>query len=231
MQTFTEFLKKNPNLLSKYVNVGTAVVDAVVQPLNKFMRHLLVVQDIDPNSQPGNKAYQELSDQLDHMLSGLPDQEEYTGPFADDALLRKCLERAKRKFSDLDEKAFRKMTDLSKWPDRKEDKVEPLQVSLSGGRTIEEAMKSAKPVYTASDQDVFAKLAATASPTSTDALKEALEILAKYADKLEEKPTEAFAVGRQATAVGSARRYPSYTRVVRSFKNGVFRRVADEKKE
>lgn len=227
MQTFTEFLKKNPNLLSKYVAVSTVAINALVYPLNKFMKHLLVVQDIDPNTQPGDRAFQALSDQLDKLMNGSPDQEEYTGPFSDEKWLQKCLQRAKGRFSKMDQDVFKQITDLNRWSDKKEDA--PLQVTLSNG-TIKEVMESAQPVYTTSDQEVFAKMAPSTdilTGNSIDSIREALKTLEQYATKLE--PTEVVSPARCRTIVGSARRFPLHTSVVRSFKNGLFRRVETKK--
>lgn len=40
--------------VEKYVEVGIALVNIIVKPLSSFMKHLLVVKGIDPNTKPGS---------------------------------------------------------------------------------------------------------------------------------------------------------------------------------
>jgi hypothetical protein len=47
------FLGENQDLLKKYVEGGVAVVGTVLKPVNSFMRHLLTVQGLDPDTTPG----------------------------------------------------------------------------------------------------------------------------------------------------------------------------------
>jgi hypothetical protein len=49
------FLSDNEDLLKKYVNSGVVAIGTVLGPINAFMRHLLVVQGLDPDSIPGEK--------------------------------------------------------------------------------------------------------------------------------------------------------------------------------
>lgn len=49
------FLNDNQDLLKKYVDGGVVAVGAVLGPINAFMRHLLVVQGLDPDTVPGEK--------------------------------------------------------------------------------------------------------------------------------------------------------------------------------
>jgi len=48
-------LNDNPDLLQKYVSTGMSVVGTALVPLNLFMKHLLLIQKIDPNTVPGQK--------------------------------------------------------------------------------------------------------------------------------------------------------------------------------
>lgn len=49
------FLSENPDLLKKYVDGGITAVSTVLAPINSIMRHLLVVQGLDPDAVPGAK--------------------------------------------------------------------------------------------------------------------------------------------------------------------------------
>lgn len=49
------FLDDNPDLLQKYVDGSLAAISVVLAPINVFMKHLLAVQGLDPNSVPGEK--------------------------------------------------------------------------------------------------------------------------------------------------------------------------------
>jgi hypothetical protein len=247
MENLTSLLKKNTDLRKKYVAAATVVADVTAKGLNKLVRHLLVVQDIDPNTQPGSREYQLFSQQLNDLFDGKTEINEYTGPRDEEAWFQKHLAKAQGKFSHLDKEAYKKLTDLSHVPDRKEEETtDPLQVALSNG-TVKEVMESSTPVYTADDQDKIAKLAAlsqkpkevlpvpAASLFNKDgsfdftALKDALHTLRNYASKLEdEEPKEKVYVSRANAAVGS-RRFPTFVKVTREFK-GNFRRVEEEKK-
>jgi hypothetical protein len=239
MKNLTSLIKNNLELRNRYVAVATVVADVAAKGLNKFMRHLLVVQNIDPDTQPGDMAYQHLSQQLNDFFDGKIEAEDYTGARDDEAWLNKHFAKAQGKFKHLNKEAYKKLTDLSHVSDRKEEETtDTLQVSLSNG-TVKEVIESLAPVYTASDQDKFAKLAAAAGKPIVkndgsfdfNALKDALHTLRDYASKLEDedKPKEAVYAARAQAAVGTSRRYPAFVKVVSSFKNCVFRRVEDKK--
>ena len=240
MENLTSLLKKNPELRNKYVAVATMVADAAAKGLNKFVKHLLVVQNIDPNTQPGNKEYKVFSQQLRDVFDFV-ENNEYDGPRDEEVWLQKHLAKAQGKFRHLNKEAYKKLTDLSNVPDRKEDELEPLQVSLSGGKTIKEVMESETPTYTAGDQNKLAQIAAVRGSTVTNYpvdnlsvnrvdIKEALEILAKYSSKLEAatEPKEVVYSGR-GNSVGVSRRFPVTIKTMKDF-SGVFRRAEEEKK-
>ena len=54
------FLTDNPELTQKYVDNSVTAISHLLGPLNVFMRHLLVVQGLDPDSNPGERAAREL---------------------------------------------------------------------------------------------------------------------------------------------------------------------------
>lgn len=206
MESLSSLLKKNPDVLKRYVAVGMFVAGKCAEGLNRFMRHLLVVQNIDPNTKPG-KNNETFSKHL-HNVFDMVEPDDYDGPRNDDKWLQTHLRKAQGKYSHLNKESYKRLTDLSHVPDKKEEEVEPLRVSLSGGKTIKEVMESEKPCYTASDQDKFAKMAEFTK-------KEVLETV--HSD-------------RAINIFGNSRKYPVFIKTIKDFK-GVFRRVADDKKE
>lgn len=247
MENLTSLLKKNTELRNKYVTAATVVANVAAKGLNKLMRHLLVVQDIDPNTQPGSKEYELFSQQLIELFDGKTEINEYTGPRDEDAWFQKHLAKAQGKFKHLDKEAYKKLTDLSHVPDRKEDEVtDPLQVTLSNG-TVKEVMESSTPVYTTNDQDILVQLAADAAkrakkeaPVSVPflfkdngsfdftGLNDALQVIEKYVSKLEdESPKDKVSSGRFGAVV--SRRFPAIIKITNEFK-GNFRRAEEKKK-
>ena len=67
MKTLKSYLQSHPQLLVKYISIGTKSVNFTLYYLNKVMRHLLVLQNIDPNYQPGEKFRQALSKSIDKI--------------------------------------------------------------------------------------------------------------------------------------------------------------------
>lgn len=64
-----DFLSNNPELLRKYVDGSLAAVTAILSPINGFMRHLLVVQGLDPDAVPGEKQRNLLHEALTNFFS------------------------------------------------------------------------------------------------------------------------------------------------------------------
>lgn len=234
MNTLVSFLKKNPQTLSKYVAFGTAVVDAVVAPLTKFMQHLLTIQDIDPTKRPGSTLMDELYDAFNSIES-----EDFSKAYSD-KVLKKHFAIAQGKIKNLTLKQYKEMTDLSKFEDKKET---PLQVVVPNPETK-------APYYTVADQEKFFRMAAlkeqVIQPATTtevfdeegklnpDPLKRALQMLVEYAAKFENEPSSdepKVQVSRAQTAVGAGHKFSANRRAVRHFLGDRFRRVEENKKE
>ncbi len=195
MNRLVSLIKKNPALLSKYVAVGTALVDKALVPLNKFMAHLLIIQDLDPKSKPGDRFEQSLRDAID----GVEDPEDFEKDY-DLSWLKKSFERTRKNMRELNlsQDKFKELTDLSRVSDTPPEPV----------RT--EALSSIpSPFEVEGDAHI-------------ESLKNALKTLAKYAGDLE-KPTETFTASRQNVAVGKNKRSKG-TRVSRSNFKGSFKR-------
>lgn len=83
MQVFNKFkslLQKNPQVLEKYVATGLAAVKLSLIPITGFMKHLILVQDLDPNTEPGVKARMELFEGLQQHFNKL-DTEDYDSDY------------------------------------------------------------------------------------------------------------------------------------------------------
>lgn len=109
-----DFLNDNPDLLQKYVDGGVAVAGAILVPLNAFMRHLLVVKGLDPDTAPGERQRLELLEAVGSMFD-----ENHSKDFDDDydfSWVHKKFEEARSHLKDLTKDKFLELTDLSKLP-------------------------------------------------------------------------------------------------------------------
>jgi hypothetical protein len=306
MSILVNFLKKNPEVLATYVVVSTKLVDRLVSPLNRFMEHLLVVQGIDPNTQPGASFRKALAAAID----GVDDSKEFQDDY-DFGWVARHYEKTIKGLShlNLSRDKFLKITDLSKLSDPPKTELEkaldkaalkvakaamppaePLKTiplwkkgtpieteddwfaaNTEVNRVAPESTKTETPVYTAEDIARFNKMAekyptapkefVAAEMVSEDlekekavknpfemsgdlkasSIKEALEVLAKYAHLLEKPASEEKPQGevnftstrhdraRAGVAVGTSKKTDSgYSRVVKTFGKGLFRRVNEQ---
>lgn len=109
-----DFLNDNPDLLQKYVDGGVAVAGAVLVPLNAFIRHLLVVKGLDPDTSPGERQRQQLLEAVGSLFD-----ENHSKDFDDDydfSWVHKKFEEARSQLKDLTKDKFMELTDLSKLP-------------------------------------------------------------------------------------------------------------------
>lgn len=229
MKTLTVFLQENPEIRSKYVAVGAALVNTAAVPLSRLMQHLLEVQGIDPRTQPGDKFRKALSDYMDKI----EDAEEFEDDF--DPLsaipgfspVARAFERAKGKLSALlSQDQYRKVTDLTHVNDK--PAPEWLQVAKpwepppppkdEHDNAIEELQQF---------MDKY-NVSMTTVPVTNDQVKDSLETLKRFADRLNAKK-ENFSKARQPVAVGKTKRVKSNAKVTKSFgKNAPFRRIKEE---
>jgi hypothetical protein len=110
------FLSDNPDLLKKYVDSGVTVVGVALAPLNVFMRHLLTVQGLDPDSIPGEKERLALHEALTNFFS--KNHEKDFDEDYDMSWVRKKFEEARGHLGKLNltEDKFKELTDLSRIP-------------------------------------------------------------------------------------------------------------------
>lgn len=116
MKNLNKFLKSNPDILSKYVSIGLTIVDKAVVPLNGLMKHLMEVQGIDPNTQPGARTRKA----LEVAVSNVNDNKDFDSDFNFSRFYSK-FEKAKKDLDhlNLSKEQYRKATDLSMVDDRK----------------------------------------------------------------------------------------------------------------
>lgn len=110
------FLNDNPDLLKKYVDGGVVAVGAVLGPINSFMRHLLTVQGLDPDSAPGEKQRALVQQALTSFFEKVHDKafdEDY-----DLSWVRQRFEDTRKHLNQLNltQDRFMELTDLSKIP-------------------------------------------------------------------------------------------------------------------
>lgn len=108
------FLNDNQDLLKKYVDGGVVAVGAILGPINAFMRHLLVVQGLDPDSTPGEAQRLLTQQALDSFFEPKHDKdfdEDY-----DLSWVQKRFQdtRANLKQLNLTKDKYMELTDLSK---------------------------------------------------------------------------------------------------------------------
>jgi hypothetical protein len=68
------YLADKPDLLTDYVNFGLMVVKAAIVPLGALLKHLLVVQNIDPNTEPGRKTKEDFQKALNAIFDNCGDK-------------------------------------------------------------------------------------------------------------------------------------------------------------
>lgn len=131
------FLEENPDLLHKYVDGSLVAISAVLAPLNVFMRHLLAVQGLDPDSVPGEKQRLLLEDALSNFFSKSHD-EAFDSDY-DVSWVQKKFEETRGKLGQLGltKEKFMDLTDLSRLPTIGRTVVDPVTID-SGMDTLAE---------------------------------------------------------------------------------------------
>ena len=107
------FFEKNPDVLKKYVDFGLTAVETALPPLNKLMKHLVVVQGGDPNSVPGARQRKALEEALFQSFGRIDDQD-YESTY-DTSWAHSKFEKTQKKLTDLNltKDSFKKFTDLT----------------------------------------------------------------------------------------------------------------------
>ena len=257
MKALTDLLQKHPEVLNKYVSIGFALVDKTVAPINKFMQHLMVVQGIDPNTQPGEKERKALED----MLNNVDDSEEFEENF-DFAPALKAFDKTNKKLQHLHltKEKFKDLTDVSQLGVAQPSlqRTKPAKIFNSEGLlnsgSLKEALQTLKKYAEELEFDkdestqLSPKLAKARELTqqmvdrglldsSVKAFQAQVDEILKFSDdaltSLEKvilrhpKTEPKNATSRQSVAVGKNKKTRAKAKVTKSFK-GCFRRVSDK---
>ena len=183
LNSLNKFLNKNPKLLSKYISVSMTVIGTVLKPINAVMKHALVVQGIDPATDPGERQRKALLAALDKDLNKL-----HSKDFDDDydfSWAKKALGVTNDKLVDLHltRESFKKLTNLNDMQDK------PILFEVQPAPV----MKETRLYATTEEKEV--KVDEPSRPTkfvvqpdykpmpqfNTPSFKEAVETLKKYA--------------------------------------------------
>jgi hypothetical protein len=124
------FLSDNPDMRKRYVEGCIVAVGTVLKPITSFVRHLLVVQGLDPEATPGDKQRLLIQEALSDFFNKTHDKD-----FDDDydvSWAHQKFEKAKGAMKELNisEDKFLELTDLGRLPnlgrvnDLTEDTVE-----------------------------------------------------------------------------------------------------------
>lgn len=114
------FFQENQDFMQKYVDTSLSIVSLVLNPLNSFMKHLLTIQDLDPNSVPGEKARKALQDALMDQFKN-EHSKEYDDDYDFDRHYKKFEDTRKQLANQtaqvaLTKEMFKELTDLNKLP-------------------------------------------------------------------------------------------------------------------
>lgn len=219
-----ELLNKN-TIVSTYVNVGSKIIDATINPLNKFMRHLLVVQGLDPNAQPGSSFRKKLSEAVDNVNDSNDFDEDF-----DLTWVGKSFFKVKSKLDTLNvsKSDFRRMTDLSKLTDISSESEDTLKTV----RKEIDAYCESVAARTSVSKELEDTLHPRPKTIKAGSIKDALKVLEKYADKYEDmvkdvaRESSTVYVSRQPNNLGN-KKAKKPVKVTKSFKKGSFRRVSE----
>lgn len=127
---FKGFFEANPELMQKYVNTSLAVLHRVLSPVDTFMRHLLTVQGLDPDSEPGERRREELRLMTDALLDKTHDKD-----FDDDydfTWIQKRFEDTRKVLNQpqLTKEKFMDLTDISRFTNNNSLEMEQSAHSL-----------------------------------------------------------------------------------------------------
>lgn len=254
MKALNDLLQKHPSVLSTYVSLGFALVDKTVAPLNKFMQHLMVIQGIDPKTEPGAAERKLLED----MLNNVNDEEEFEEDFNFDPAL-KAFDKTNKKLQHLHltKEKFKDLTDVSQLgvaPTPLQRTKEATKIFTADGllnaNSLKDALKTLKKYAEEleSSDDMPPKLAKARElaqqmvdrgllDSSTVAFQAQVDEILKFSDdalsSLERvilrhpKTATKISTSRQNVAIGKNKKAKVKSKVTKSFK-GCFRRVTDK---
>ena len=122
------FLTDNPELTKKYVDSSVTAISHLLGPLNLFMRHLLVVQGLGPDSNPGERAAKQLQQAMSQAFTA--HQKSYDDDY-DFSWVQKRFDETRNHLKDLQltKERYLDLTNLAKLPDDVKDEGGDFTVS------------------------------------------------------------------------------------------------------
>jgi hypothetical protein len=109
-----QYFQNNPDRLKSYVGLGVKIVNLATSPLGVLLKHLIEIQGMDPNTEPGRRAREQFQRALDSTFEKFHNHE-YDSDF-DFSWLSKKFEEARKSNGqsfDLSKEEFRNLTDVS----------------------------------------------------------------------------------------------------------------------
>lgn len=223
MKNLNNFLKSNPDILSKYVTIGLTVVDKAVGPLNSLMRHLMDVQGIDPNTQPGTRTRKA----LELAVGNVEDNKDFDSDFNFSRFYSK-FEKAKAGLDHLNltKEEYRKATDLSKVNDKPEIRLFHKETEelpyLPGVKVERTTLNPLEDLAAFTGQAVKAPKAEFSATGNLDlkSLKKALQEIKKAAEELDTGSRPVIKDGTRVSSYSLLKKNKA-----NKFDGGLFRRV------
>ncbi len=133
---FKEFFEANPELTRKYVSTSLNVLHLILAPVDTFMRHLLIVQGIDPDTAPGARQREAIQMMTNELMNKIHDKD-----FDDDydfTWVQKRFEDTRKVLNQpqLTKEKFMDLTDISKFNDKRNLEMEQSAHSLLTGEIM-----------------------------------------------------------------------------------------------
>src|SRR5579885_1819850 len=107
MQRVKQFLADHPRAVQTYVTVGFQAVALTTKAMGLYMRHLLRLKGLDPDSQPGSAFRKALQGGFDYIHENNQD--------LDRKWVENRFKQVNSKFPTITEEEFKEATDISKW--------------------------------------------------------------------------------------------------------------------
>lgn len=178
------FLDSNPELTQKYVDTSVTAISHLLGPLNVFMRHLLVVKGLDPDTNPGERAAKDLQLAMSHAFS--THQKSYDEDY-DFSWVQKRFEETRGHLKELQltKEKYLDLTNLARLSDEKAD---------DGDFTLSRTADAAVVVKNNDPEKDLALVNEVAKPATKREIKltsekgsyaDAVKALEKFATKLE----------------------------------------------
>lgn len=185
MRKLLSSLRNNPTVVSKYIRLGFFLMGKATATMDKFMRHFLVVNGIDPNTRPGERTQRELA----QAFSDVKDPDDYVDDF-DFSWAQKSFARTRDKMGNLNlsKERYLQLTDLSNLPVPK--RTGDYRELLNRTTLADQDDGSIDVEFDSPNLEVENNVSYVnpSGVLNSATIKEALHTLRKYAQELENEP-------------------------------------------